>query len=137
MDNNAIKIEALVFASPQKTWDYYTQPEHIINWNFADVSWHCPAASNDLTIGGKYYARMEAKDGSFGFDFEAYYTEIEMGKMFTYIFAERKVCVQFENNEDNSKVTVTFEPENENPIDLQRDGWQSIMNSFKKYTESN
>ena len=69
-----ISVEATINADIKKTWNYYTLPEHITKWNFADPSWHCPSASNDMKIGGKYLARMEAKDGSFGFDFEAYYS---------------------------------------------------------------
>jgi uncharacterized protein YndB with AHSA1/START domain len=74
-----IVINALISADKQKVWDYYTMPKHITQWNFADPSWHCPSASNDMKLGGRYVARMEAKDGSFGFDFEAIYTEINLG----------------------------------------------------------
>jgi uncharacterized protein YndB with AHSA1/START domain len=86
MESSKVIVEAEVNASISKTWKYYTEPESITQWNFADQSWHCPSASNDMKIGGKYLARMEAKDGSFGFDFEAYYTEINVGKNFTYEF---------------------------------------------------
>ena len=84
MTSEKITISAIVSADKDKTWDYYTNPEHITNWNFADPSWHWPSASNDMSIGGKYLARMEAKDGSFGFDFEAYYSSINPGESFTY-----------------------------------------------------
>lgn len=132
-----IKIEASIAASPQKTWDYYTLPEHIINWNYADPSWHCPAASNDLSIGGKYFARMEAKDGSFGFDFEARYTKLVLGQELYYAFDGRNVRVLFENTGIDTRVTIEFDPENENPIELQKEGWQAILNNFKSYTEAN
>lgn len=86
MKANRIIISARINAGSNKVWDFYTGPEHIINWNFADPSWHCPSASNDLRIGGRYIARMEARDGSYGFDFDAVYTQIEPGKSFTYEF---------------------------------------------------
>jgi uncharacterized protein YndB with AHSA1/START domain len=98
----------------------------------------CPDASNDMRIGGKYIARMEAKDGSFGFDFEAVYNEISDGEKFTYVMPDnREVNVIFNQNGDAIEVTVKFDAETENPIELQREGWQSILNNFKKYTETN
>ncbi|MBU3660479.1 MAG: activator of HSP90 ATPase [Flavobacteriales bacterium] len=132
-----ITIDTIVNSSISKTWNFYTEPQHITQWNFADPSWHCPSASNDMKIGGKYLARMEAKDASFGFDFEAYYTEINEGKNFTYEFGGRKCTVQFEEIGDATKVTISFDPETENPIEMQRTGWQLILNNFKNYTESN
>lgn len=132
-----ITIDTIVNSSISKTWNFYTEPQHITQWNFADPSWHCPSASNDMKIGGKYLARMEAKDASFGFDFEAYYTEINEGKNFTYEFGGRKCTVQFEEIGDATKVTISFDPETENPIEMQRTGWQIILNNFKNYTESN
>ena len=132
-----ITIKATVLANTQKVWDYYTQPEHITKWNFADPSWHCPKASNDMKIGGRYIARMEAKDGSFGFDFEAIYTEINESKNFSYEFGGRSVTVEFMTTDEQTEVVVTFDPETENSIELQRNGWQSILDNFKKYTETN
>ena len=76
MSNQKITIKATVYADKHKVWDYYTQPEHITKWNFADPNWHCPTAINNMKVGGQYKARMEAKDGSFGFDFDAVYTEV-------------------------------------------------------------
>ena len=130
-----IIIRATVAADIAKVWDCYTKPEHITKWNFADPSWHCPSASNNMQIGGKYLARMEAKNGSFGFDFEAYYTEINEGLDFTYGFGDRSVSVQFHNLNQQTEVIITFDPETENPVELQRNGWQAILNNFKKYTE--
>jgi uncharacterized protein YndB with AHSA1/START domain len=95
-----ITVNASIAATQQKVWDYYTLPEHITKWNFAHPSWHCPSASNDLKIGGLYHARMEAVDGSFGFDFDAIYTEINIGSNFTYGFAGRVVSVEL--RESNS-----------------------------------
>lgn len=137
METEQITVEATVAADAKKTWDYYTKPEHITKWNFADPSWHCPAASNDMKIGGKYLARMEAKDGSFGFDFEAYYTEIVEGEKFNYEFGGRSSKVQFESLGKQTKVIVSFDPETENPIEMQSQGWQMILNNFKKYAEEN
>ncbi len=91
MHTTKITINAEVLANRQKVWDYYTNPEHITKWNFADPSWHCPSASNDMRVGGKYSARMEAKDGSFGFDFEATYNEIVEGEHFTYTMPDSRV----------------------------------------------
>lgn len=136
MQTDKIIIKATVNASIQKVWDCYTQANHIIHWNFAHPSWHCPKASNDLTVGGCYFARMEAKDGSFGFDFEAVYTEIKPFKSFTYEFGGRLATVDFTEINSQTEVTVTFDPEHENPIDLQKSGWQSILDNFKNYTES-
>ena len=132
-----IKVNATITADKKKVWDYYTQPEHITKWNFADPSWHCPYSSNDMKIGGKYVARMEAKDGSFGFDFEATYIEIKEGVAFQYEFGGRYAKVEFMAKNDQTEVTITFDPETENAIELQRQGWQSILDNFKKYTETN
>jgi uncharacterized protein YndB with AHSA1/START domain len=135
MFDNRITIQVLVHAPKQKTWDYYTMPGHITQWNFADPSWHCPRAENNMIVGGKYLARMEAKDGSFGFDFEAFYTAI-VDHGFSYSFGDRTAAVDFVEDGEYTKVTVSFDPENENPIELQRNGWQAILNNFKNYTET-
>lgn len=132
-----ITITATVHADARKAWNCYTQPEHITGWNFADPSWFCPSASNDMRVGGTYSARMEARDGSFGFDFEAVYSEILDGKSFTYGMADgRQVSVGFEGKGKDTVVTVSFDPENENPVDFQRAGWQAILDNYKKYTEA-
>jgi len=136
--SNKITITALVNADINKTWDYYTNPEHITQWNFADPSWHCPSATNDMRAGGKYLARMEAKDGSFGFDFEAVYDSITTGENFNYMLGdERQVTVVFEKEGDQTKITVTFDAESQNPAEMQKNGWQAILDNFKKYTETN
>lgn len=137
MSTEKITVQVKVNADKNKAWDHYTSPKHIVNWNFADPSWHCPNAKNDMRVGGVYNARMEAKDGSFGFDFEAVYKEIHPGKDFTYEFGGRFASVNFTEDNNQTIVTVVFDPENENPIDMQRGGWQSILNNFKAYTESN
>jgi uncharacterized protein YndB with AHSA1/START domain len=132
-----IQVRISVMADKQKVWDYYTSPEHITQWNFADPSWHCPAASNDMNIGGRYVARMEARDGSFGFDFDAIYTEINTLESFTYQFGERFAKIEFNNMNNQTEVIITFDPETENSIELQKNGWQAILNNFKNYIESN
>lgn len=132
-----IKVSATINADTKKVWDFYTQPKHITKWNFADPSWHCPTATNDMNVGGRYVARMEAKDGSFGFDFNAVYTEINEGENFTYEFGGRLAKVDFKETEGQTEVIVIFDPEAENSIELQRNGWQAILDNFKKYTESN
>ncbi len=137
MTTKKIIIKAIISADKLKVWNYYTQPEHITKWNFADPSWHCPTASNDLQIGGRYIARMEAKDGSFGFDFDAIYTEIIPEVKFTYNFGERISTVEFKEINGQTEVTITFDPESENPIELQKNGWQAILDNFKKYIEIN
>jgi len=137
MTKNKITIQAIVSANKQKTWRYYTQPEHIVHWNFATDDWQCPRASNDLSVGGKYIARMEAKDGSVGFDFEATYTEIIEGEKFTYTMPDSRVVhVLFHGAGDKTEVVITFDAETENSLELQRNGWQAILNNFKEYTES-
>jgi len=135
--DNKITVSATIVATAQKVWDYYTNPKHIVNWNFADPSWHCPSAENDMRVGGVYKARMEAKDGSFGFDFEANYTEIIDGKSFTYEFGGRTAHIKIEASNDVTVITVAFDPENVHPIEMQQAGWQAILNNFKAYTESN
>jgi len=137
MAQEKITVKATVSVDKQKVWDYYTQPEHITKWNFADPSWHCPTATNDMKVGGRYVARMEDKDGSFGFDFDAIYTEINKGENFTYEFGGRLATVEFIETNGKTEVIVTFDTETENSIDLQRQGWQSILDNFKKYTETN
>lgn len=131
-----ITILATISANKQKVWDYYTRPEHITNWNFASNDWCCPSVSNDLKVGGRYVARMEAKDGSFGFDFDATYTEINSGTSFTYEFGGRYAIVEFNEAAGQTTVTVTFDPETENPVEMQKQGWQAILNNFKQYTET-
>jgi uncharacterized protein YndB with AHSA1/START domain len=130
-----ITVSARIAAPKKQVWDFYTLPEHITQWNFADPSWHCPSASNDLRVGGTYVARMEARDGSFGFDFAVEYTAIEPEVSFSYVFGDRTATVQFNSDGAGTEVIVTFDPETENPVELQKNGWQAILNNFKKYVE--
>lgn len=136
MATTKITIKATVAKDAATVWASYTNPDHVVNWNFASDDWHCPSASNDLRIGGKFSARMEAKDGSWGFDFTATYTELIPNKSYTYVMEDgRVVDVLLEPIGNETRITVTFDAENENPIDMQRDGWQAILNNFKAYTE--
>jgi len=131
-----IRVAASIKADIKKVWDCYTNPLHIVKWNFADPSWHCPSASNDMKVGGTYKARMEAKDGSFGFDFEAVYTHIEEGKSFAYDFGGRKAQVTFKSFGNATNVEICFDPEEQNPLELQQQGWQAILTNFKNYVEN-
>lgn len=136
METTKITIQAVVSADRKKVWDYYTNPDYITKWNFAIDTWHCPTASNDMRVGGKYVARMEAKDGSFGFDFEAIYNEIVNGEKFTYTMTDNRVVITtFKELGVQTAVTITFDAESENPVEMQQQGWQSILDNFKKYTE--
>lgn len=138
MNKIKINIETLISADVKKVWDCWTKPEHITKWNFASDDWHCPSAENDLKVGGKFKSRMEAKDGSFGFDFEGVYDEVIDHKKIAYTMPDsRQVITYLENLGDKTKVTTTFDAENENPVEMQRAGWQSILDNFKKYVESN
>jgi uncharacterized protein YndB with AHSA1/START domain len=138
METAKIIIQAVISADRKKVWEYYTQPKHITEWNFADPSWHCPTATNDLKVGGKYIARMEARDRSFGFDFEAVYNEIVTSKKFVYTMTDgRQVDVLFQGDNNTTEVIVTFDAETENSLELQKSGWQAILDNFKKYTEAN
>jgi uncharacterized protein YndB with AHSA1/START domain len=137
MSFQKVNISASVSADLKTTWDCYTNPKHIVNWNFASDDWHCPNASNDLRVGGKFVSRMEAKDGSFGFDFEGDYTEVvDLAKIVYAMSDGRTATVNFKENGDSTHVDVVFDAEGENSIDMQRDGWQAILNNFKTYTES-
>lgn len=134
---NIITISTQIKGDIKRVWEYYTLPDHITQWNFADPSWHCPWATNDMRPGGKYVARMEARDGSFGFDFGAVYDQIDPEKSFSYTIGDgRSVTVRFNPNGALIEVVVSFEAEQQNPVDMQRGGWQSILNNFKKYAES-
>jgi uncharacterized protein YndB with AHSA1/START domain len=136
MKATKITVSATINALVDKVWDSYTNPKHIVNWNFADPSWHCPSAENDMRVGGKYKARMEAKDGSFGFDLEAVYSELIPNEKFTYGMGDREVTTSFKNVNNQTEVITTFDAENENPIEMQQQGWQMILNNFKNYTET-
>lgn len=134
IERTQITVQTIIEAPVEKVWELWTSPEHIIKWNQASDDWHTTRAENDLRVGGKFLSRMEAKDGSFGFDFWGVYDSIETNKFITTTLGdERKVTVTFEETENGTKVTETFEAEDTNPIELQRNGWQAILDNFKKY----
>ena len=134
---NTIIISVEIEQSVDKIWKFWNLPEHITQWNFASDDWKCPSAENDLQVGGKLKSRMEAKDGSFGFDFEATYDKIIEQEKITYTIADgRQVSTISENLGDSTKITTTFEAEAENSVEMQRDGWQAILDNFKKYVEN-
>ena len=121
-----------------EVWDFFNAPEHIIKWNFAHESWECPSAKNDLKVDGKLEVRMQAKDGSFGFDLVGIYDAVVKNELIKYHFEDgRNIEVIFEKlSDDKTKVTENFDPENQNPLDFQKEGWQAILDNFKKYSES-
>lgn len=137
-NKTVITIETIVNAPVEKVWESWTEPEHIKKWNSASEDWHTPKAENDLRVGGAFSSRMEAKDGSFGFDFGGIYDEVIKHKLIAYTLGDdRKVKVTFEGNGSSTKVTEDFDAENTNPIEMQQGGWQAILDNFKKYTETN
>ena len=133
-----ITIQSTVKAPVEKVWKYWVQPEHITKWNSASDDWHSPFAENDVRVGGKFLARMEAKDGSMGFDFGGVYDEVVENKKIAYTLGDgRKVRVDFKSMGNETEVVETFEAEETNPVEMQRGGWQAILDNFKKYTEGN
>jgi uncharacterized protein YndB with AHSA1/START domain len=132
-----ITVETTVKAPVEKVWEFWSAPGHITKWNAASDDWHTPRAVNDLRPGGKFSARMEAKDGSFGFDFGGVYDTVKEHQLIEYTIGDgRKVSVRFEGNGNETHVTETFEAEGTNPIEMQRGGWQAILDNFKRYTET-
>jgi uncharacterized protein YndB with AHSA1/START domain len=140
MENNVkikITVQNTVNAPVEKVWELWTGTEHIKQWNNASDDWHTPYAENDLQPGGKFLYRMEAKDGSFGFDFWGIYDEVKPYEIIAYTLGDdRKVVTTFERNGYSTNIMVIFEAEDENPIALQQSGWQSILDNFKKYAEA-
>jgi len=132
-----ITVKTTVQAPLAKVWDYWTKPEHITQWNNASDDWHTPRAENDLRTGGRFTARMEAKDGSMGFDFGGVYDEVKNHELIAYTIGDgRKVRVQFRQAGNATDVEESFEAEDTHSIEMQQGGWQSILDNFKKYTES-
>ncbi len=134
-----ITVEVWVAVSREQAWQYWTLPEHVMRWNFASDDWCCPRAENDLRVGGVFNYRMEAKDGSVGFDFSGAYTVVEKEKRIDYVMTgadARAVSIEFAERDNGCSVKETFEAENENSLELQKMGWQSILDNFKKYGEA-
>lgn len=138
MENKiVIAVETIVNAPIEKTWEYWIRPEHIIHWNNPSDDWHTTKAENNLVPGGSFLYRMEAKDGSFGFDFHGKYDQVKPLEYIEYTIADgRKVKIYFTKKKGQTVITESFEAENTHPVDMQQQGWQSILNNFKKYTEA-
>jgi uncharacterized protein YndB with AHSA1/START domain len=136
-NKTTLTVEATVNAPVEKVWQFWTSPEHLMQWNNASDDWHTPKAENDLRVGGKFLSRMEAKDGSFGFDFEGVYDEVKTNSIIAYTMGDgRKVRSTFTGNGNQTEVVSEFEAESENPLEMQKVGWQAILDNFKKYTET-
>lgn len=132
-----ITIEATIHAPVKKVWENWTKPEHITKWCYASADWHTPRAENDLRVGGSFSSRMKAKDGSMGFDFGGVYDAVRENEYIEYTIGDgRKVEVTFISEGNITKVMERFEAESTNPVEMQRGGWQAILDNFKKYTES-
>ena len=137
-DKPIITINATVKAPVAKVWEYWTKPEYIVKWNQASDDWHTTRAENELREGGKFSSRMEAKDGSFGFDFGGIYDKVKENEYIEYTMGDgRKVKIIFSSNGDETKIAETFEAESTNSLEMQKGGWQAIIDNFKKYTETN
>ncbi len=136
-NKHAITVKTIINAPVVKVWESWTDPKHIIHWNYASDDWHTPKAKNDLRVGGHFLSRMEAKDGSMGFDFLGQYTKIKKYKLIESTLGDdRKVQVHFDTDGSGTMLTEVFEAELENSIEMQKMGWQSILDNFKKYVEA-
>ena len=135
MAPHKITVSTFVAAPVEQVWNAYTTPEDIKQWNSASDDWHTPAATVDLREGGVFSSRMEARDGSMGFDFAGTYTKIALHRLIEYDFGDRHAAVEFVPEGDGVRVSVTFDAESENPIEQQKAGWQSILDSFKRHVE--
>jgi uncharacterized protein YndB with AHSA1/START domain len=137
-EKKTITVQAVINAPLEQVWKLYTEPEHVMKWNNASNDWHTSRAENDLKVGGKFLYRMEAKDGSSGFDFDGTYEQVKTNELIVYSISDgRKVQVMFTKDDNTrTKIATTFEAESTNPIEMQRDGWQAISNNFKKYVET-
>lgn len=137
-NRHTITIQTTVNAPVEKVWKAFNDPEHIKRWNSASEDWHTTASENDLKAGGRFRSRMEAKDGSFGFDFSGIYNEVKLHETIKYTLEDdRKVSINFKSigNQNQTEITEAFEVEEANPIKMQEEGWQAILNNFKRYTE--
>lgn len=132
-----VTIETTVNAPVEKAWEAFTKPEHIIRWNHASEDWHSPRAENDIRKGGKFNIRMEARDGSMGFDFAGEYDEVKENEHIEYTMGDgRKVKVIFKQQGKKTQVVESFDAENTNSVEMQRNGWQAILDNYRKYAET-
>lgn len=135
-ENKTITLETTVLTTLEKAWETWIQPQHVTQWNHASDDWHCPSAQTDLRVGGKFSSRMEAKDGSFGFDFWGIYDEIvPLTRLRITMGDDRKMEVHFTQTPNGVKVIERFETEDLNSAEQQREGWQAILDNYKRYTE--
>lgn len=133
-----ITVKATAAVPVQKVWNMWNSPNDIMRWNSADPSWHCPSSQNDLKEGGRFNNRMEARDGSFGFDFEGIYDKVDLHKEITYTMTDgRRVTTLFTQHDGRTDIESTFDAESQNDPEFQRQGWQAILDNFIKYAESN
>ena len=137
-DKTQITVANTVNAPITKVWEYFSNPESITQWAFASDDWHAPHAENDLRTDGNFRTSMAAKDGSFSFDFEGTYTDVQEHKLIAYTIPDgRTVVIIFEDLGNTTSITETFDAETTHPIETQRTGWQAILDNFKKYAEAN
>ena len=135
-NKETITVETTINVPVEKVWKYWTEPEHITKWSFASDDWHAPFAENDLRVGGTFVTRMEAKDGSFGFDFGGVYNELKINELISYTIGDgRKVTINFISQERETKVIEVFEAEATHSTEQQKEGWQALLDKFKKYSE--
>ncbi len=131
-----ITVSALVNKPVADVWKIWTDPAHILQWNAASDDWHCPKAENDLKAGGKFSSTMAARDGSFSFDFEGVYDNVELHKRIAYTMADGRTCeILFTGESGGTRVEEAFDAETQNSVEMQRGGWQAILDRFKKYAE--
>jgi len=136
MENTKITVETLVKATPEKVWECWTKPEYIIQWNHASDDWHCPIAKNDLTVHGHFSYTMASKDGKMSFDFSGVYTKvIPLETIEIKLDDERELKISFSEEDDFTKVVEIFDAEQTNPIEMQKFGWQAILDNFKRVVE--
>ena len=132
-----ITVQGTINASIEKIWELWTAPEHVMKWNNASEDWHTPFAENDLKVGGKFKYTMASTDGTMRFDFEGIYTNVVNPSLIEYEMADgRKVKIVFEKDAEGIKVIESFDPETVNPEEMQKNGWQAILDNFKKYVEN-
>jgi len=133
-----ITISTTISAPVEKVWEFYTKPEHIVNWNNASEDWHTTRSVNDLVVGGKFLSRMESVDGKEGFDFSGVYSQVELYKIINYSMDDGRVVeITFIDNNESTDMTIIFDAEEVNSLEMQQMGWQAILDNFKNYVEKN
>lgn len=136
-ENTVITVEKVINAPIEKVWEYWTNPDHITKWSYASEDWHTPWAKNDIRTGGSFSSRMEAKDGSMGFEFGGVYDLVSPNEHIEYTMGDgRKVKVNFTAQGDKTYLVESFDAESQNPVEMQKSGWQAILDNFKKYVEA-